>query len=117
MPEILVITLLFCNRKENRIMGNRKLVTDPKAALPVRKYQKDKPWSCRYCYWWKKGGCKEEQCRYLVTKEKKKDIPHEPGNCKGCPYGQHFPCIGYCIAALYRELGATDKEVKACRKK
>lgn len=87
-------------------MGNRKLVTDPKAALPGRKYQKDKPWSCRYCYWWNKGGCKEEQCRYLVTKEKKKDILHEPGNCKG-----------YCIAALYRELGATDKEVKACRKK
>lgn len=71
-------------------MENKKLVIDPKAAIPGQKYQKDKPWSCRYCFWWEKGGCREEKCHYLEKETKKKDKPHEPGNCKGCPYGKHM---------------------------
>lgn len=98
-------------------MGNKKLVIDPKAALPGRKYQKDKPWSCRYCYWWEKGECKEEQCRYLVTKVEEKEYPHEPGNCKGCPYGMHNPCIGYCMARILQELKGENREVEVCRRK
>lgn len=87
-------------------MGNKKLVVDPKAAIPGQKYQKDKPWSCRYCYWWGKGGCKEKQCHYLASEIKKREMPREPGRCKGCPYGKHMPCIGYCIAVLYREMNS-----------
>ena len=35
-------------------MEKAKYVIDPKAALPGRIYQKDRPWSCAYCYWWGK---------------------------------------------------------------
>ena len=87
-------------------MGNKKLVIDPKAAIPGQKYQKDKPWSCRYCYWWGKGGCKEKQCHYLASEIKKRELPREPGRCKGCPYGKHMPRIGYCIGVSYREMNS-----------
>ena len=82
---------------------NKNLIIEPNAAIEGRKYSEEKPWSCKYCYWWagKKKGCNLKQCHYLLP-EKKKAEKTTP--CSGCPYGKHVPCIGYCIARLYSEM-------------
>lgn len=82
---------------------NKDLIIEPNAAIEGRKYREEKPWSCKYCYWWggKKKGCSLKQCHYLLP-EKKKAVKTTP--CGGCPYGKHVPCIGYCIARLYSEM-------------
>lgn len=82
---------------------NKDLIIEPNAAIEGRKYSEEKPWSCKYCYWWegKKKGCSLKQCHYLLA-EKKKAVKTTP--CSGCPYGKHVPCIGYCIARLHSEM-------------
>lgn len=84
---------------------NKDLVIEPNANLPGRKYSEEKPWSCKFCYWWggKKKGCMQKQCYYLIPEkqEKKKN-----SKCDGCPYGKPVPCIGYCISGLYSEMKA-----------
>ena len=82
---------------------NKDLIIEPNAAIEGRKYSEEKPWSCKYCYWWggKKKGCSLKQCHYLLP-EKKKAVKTTP--CGGCPYGKHVPCIGYCIARLHSEM-------------
>ena len=82
---------------------NKNLIIEPNAAIEGRKYSEEKPWSCKYCYCWggKKKGCSLKQCHYLLP-EKKKAVKTTP--CRGCPYGKHVPCIGYCIARLYSEM-------------
>lgn len=71
---------------------NKDLIIEPNAAIEGRKYSEEKPWSCKYCYWWggKKKGCSLKQCHYLLP-EKKKAVKTTP--CGGCPYGKHVPCI------------------------
>ena len=46
---------------------NKDLIIEPNAAIEGRKYSEEKPWSCKYCYWWggKKKGCSLKQCHYL----------------------------------------------------
>lgn len=83
--------------------GKEKTVMDPKAEIPGRKYMEDKPWSCRYCYWWEKGKCIRRECYYLLPEEKEKTGKAALGDCKRCPYGKHKPCIGYCIAKLAKK--------------
>ena len=82
---------------------NKDLIIEPNAVIEGRKYSEEKPWSCKYCYWWggKKKGCSLKQCHYLLP-EKKKAVKTTP--CGGCPYGKHVPCIGYCIARLHSEM-------------
>lgn len=82
---------------------NKDLIIEPNAAIEGRKYSEEKPWSCKYCYWWggKKKGCSLKRCHYLLP-EKKKAVKTTP--CGGCPYGKHVPCIGYCIARLHSEM-------------
>ena len=36
---------------------NKDLIIEPNAAIEGRKYSEEKPWSCKYCYWW--GGKKK----------------------------------------------------------
>ena len=88
---------------EKRVKTNKDLIIEPNAAIEGRKYSEEKPWSCKYCYWWggKKKGCNLKQCHYLLP-EKKKAVKTTP--CGGCPYGKHVPCIGYCIARLHSEM-------------
>lgn len=31
---------------------NKDLIIEPNAAIEGRKYSEEKPWSCKYCYWW-----------------------------------------------------------------
>lgn len=71
---------------------NKDLIIEPNAAIEGRKYSEEKPWSCKYCYWWggKKKGCSLKQCHYLLP-EKKKAVKTTP--CGGCPYGKHVPCM------------------------
>lgn len=90
-------------KRKNRMKTNKDLIIEPNAAIEGRKYSEEKPWSCKYCYWWggKKKGCSLKQCHYLLP-EKKKAVKTTP--CGGCPYGKHVPCIGYCIARLYSEM-------------
>ena len=90
-------------KRKNRMKTNKDLIIEPNAAIEGRKYSEEKPWSCKYCYWWggKKKGCSLKQCHYLLP-EKKKAVKTTP--CGGCPYGKHVPCIGYCIARLHSEM-------------
>ena len=90
-------------KRKNRMKTNKDLIIEPNAAIEGRKYSEEKPWSCKYCYWWggKKKGCNLKQCHYLLP-EKKKAVKTTP--CGGCPYGKHVPCIGYCIARLHSEM-------------
>lgn len=90
-------------KEKNRMKTNKDLIIEPNAAIEGRKYSEEKPWSCKYCYWWggKKKGCNLKQCHYLLP-EKKKAVKTTP--CGGCPYGKHVPCIGYCIARLHSEM-------------
>ena len=111
-----IFTVLYCliaagsqaEKKLTEIMRkeeeqNKDLIIEPNAAIEGRKYSEEKPWSCKYCYWWegKKKGCSLKQCHYLLP-EKKKAVKTTP--CGGCPYGKHVPCIGYCIARLHSEM-------------
>ena len=52
---------------------NKDLIIEPNAAIEGRKYSEEKPWSCKYCYWWegKKKGCSLKQCHYLLAEKKK----------------------------------------------
>lgn len=56
------------------------------------RYHKDRPASCRQCYFWKnrKVGCTlgKENCYYLAESTKKKNP------CEGCCYG---PCVSFCM--------------------
>ena len=58
---------------------NKDLIIEPNAAIEGRKYSEEKPWSCKYCYWWggKKKGCNLKQCHYLLP-EKKKAVKTTP---------------------------------------
>ena len=58
---------------------NKDLIIEPNAAIEGRKYSEEKPWSCKYCYWWggKKKGCSLKQCHYLLP-EKKKAVKTTP---------------------------------------
>ncbi len=77
------------------------------------RYAPDKPKECMYCYFWdrKKKRCGQKQCWYLIQPEN--DLPEQRGyqkddeweeSCRGCPYGRHFPCIGYCIRKIMAEM-------------
>lgn len=72
-------------------------------------YSADKPADCAYCYFWggKKKGCELSSCYYLIQPVEEETALREPGkvgDCKSCPYGRHFPCIGFCIAKILQEM-------------
>ncbi len=73
-------------------------------ALP--RYSQDKPKSCEYCYFWggKRRGCELSKCHYLLPEKTKESMVHTKGNCKGCAYGKHSPCIGYCLVKIMQEM-------------
>ncbi len=75
---------------------NKDLVIEPNASLTDRKYTSEKPWSCKYCYWWKgkNKGCGLKQCHYLIPEKEKKRESAVSNKCNGCPYGKPVPCIG-----------------------
>ena len=88
-----------------------KVVQSVKAQLPGRRYEKDKPRDCRYCFYWagRCRGCSRRECCYLLPKPgvvkprtDKNGVPIP--DCKTCPYGKLSPCIGYCIAKIEREV-------------
>lgn len=88
-----------------------KPVSLPMARLPGRKYEKDKPGDCRYCYYWARNTktCRREECWYLipdpVVPEKKPERNSVPLlNCSTCAYGRIEPCFGYCIARIERDI-------------
>ena len=65
---------------------NKDLVIEPNASLTDRKYTSEKPWSCKYCYWWKgkNKGCGLKQCHYLIPEKENqlfrinvRDVPME----------------------------------------
>ena len=70
------------------------------------RYADNKPKSCSYCYFWqgKKHGCELKSCYYLLRKETEQKLDMDGTDCKGCPYGRHAPCIGYCLVKIMREL-------------
>lgn len=84
-------------------------------AADNRRYAKDKPKSCEYCYFWrgKRKGYERSECFYLLPGETEKSPaktdaeeaePFEEESCEGCPYGKYSPCIGYCLEQIIREL-------------
>ena len=70
------------------------------------RYSEDKPKSCEYCYFWhgKQHGCELKDCYSLLPDEPEEPKSTDGMNCKGCPYGRHSPCIGYCLVKIMREL-------------
>ena len=81
-----------------------------------RRYAPDKPKECKHCYFWKgkQKGCSQKECYYLLPEDSKEpaeaqgnlSMPKsgENGNCRGCPYGRHSPCIGYCLRKIMWEM-------------
>ena len=69
-----------------------------------RRYAGDKPADCAYCYFWdrKKTACKQAECYYLVKEGQ--PAGGRNGECRGCPYGRHSPCIGYCLRKIIQEM-------------
>ena len=68
-----------------------------------------------YCYFWhsRKQKCRKKRCYYLLPEERQDSICRENGmlgDCKVCPYGQHSPCIGYCLQKILLDL-------RQCRQK
>ena len=61
------------------------------------RYHKDRPKSCRKCYFWKnrKTGCQlgKENCYYLAEAPIK-------SRCGGCCYG---PCASFCMKDILRQ--------------
>ena len=92
--------------------AKNKIVVELNAKLPGRSYRPEKPTNCVFCYFWAgmRRGCGERNCYYLLPE---KDAPKgKAGECDGCPYGKHSPCIGYCIARLEAEM-QEKRRVKA----
>lgn len=82
---------------------------EQKLAPDNRRYAKDKPKSCEYCYFWqgKHKGCERPECFYLLpedTADSTEVNTSERVSCDGCPYGKYSPCIGYCLEQIIREL-------------
>ncbi len=73
-------------------------------------YAPDRPKDCAYCYFWKKKkqACSRKECFYLLPRE---NVPGEgtvqKGDCRGCPYGRAFPCVGYCLQKTLMEMRKT----------
>lgn len=76
--------------------------------IDQRKYAKDRPIDCAYCYFWEgvRKGCNLSVCYYLLPDEQteKEEASGSIESCKSCPYGKHFPCIGYCTLKILREM-------------
>ena len=51
----------------------------------------------------RKNGCTRKQCYYLLPKQPEKDTK-KAGQCVGCPYGKHSPCIGYCLQKILQDM-------------
>lgn len=66
-----------------------------------QRFSQDKPGNCAGCYFWnrRKKACTEERCYYLLP-EPEQETAY--GECGGCPYGRHSPCIGYCLLKILR---------------
>ncbi len=69
-------------------------------------YSPHKPKSCEFCYFWrgKRRGCELPKCQYLLPEKTKTSFEHMTEHCKGCAYGKHSPCIGYCLVKIMKEL-------------
>ena len=55
---------------------NKDLIIEPNAAIEGRKYSEEKPWSCKYCYWWagKKKLKKKQAKKPSVRKKLQKSV-------------------------------------------
>lgn len=91
----------------------------PKANLPGRKYEEDRPDDCRFCYFWRKTSkdCQLKGCFYLRPVPPKIEERFDAdGNlildCRICPYNRVSPCIGYCIASLRRDVVGSTRQRK-----
>ena len=81
-------------REEDPMNNNKTILIDG-----VR-YHKDRPASCRQCYFWKnrKAGCTlgKENCYYLA------ESPKAANPCEGCCYG---PCVSFCMKKVLGQKG------------
>ena len=97
-----------------------------KGSTDNRRYTKNRPSDCAYCYFWKanKKCCSQPECYYLLSDNisgskpasqapELSTISEKTGDCRTCPYGRHSPCIGYCIKKIILEM----KQKKQDRKK
>lgn len=93
-------------------MGRKAdIVRLPQSEIEGREYASDKPFDCRYCYFWdvRRSECVRDKCWYLLPCPKKPEEKFDDEgklilDCRICPYSRVSPCIGYCIARLYREM-------------
>ena len=105
-------------------MGRRAdIIRLPQSEIEGRAYASDKPCDCRYCSFWDmhKGDCTRNQCWYLLPLPKNTAERFDDGgrlilDCRICPYGRVSPCIGYCIAKLYKEMRDSKGDCRAAAK-
>lgn len=77
-----------------------------------QRYADAKPSECMYCYFWKekRKSCGRSECYYLLSDEEMgseevlQPDSEEVWDCKSCPYGRNFPCIGYCLRKILLEM-------------
>ena len=72
-------------------------------------YAADKPEDCRYCYFGtRKGECtRHSECYYVI----KRNNQTRKTCAKDCPYGAHWPCIGWCTRKIL-EKKRNDENVR-----
>lgn len=65
-------------------------------------YADDKPKDCKYCYFGTtKGVCTRYECFYVIKRNKQ-----TRNKCiEDCPYGAHWPCIGWCTRKILQKKG------------
>lgn len=95
-------------------MGGGKAGRMQVGKMDKEQYAEDKPIDCSYCYFWHswKEKCVRERCYYLLPQMNGAAREDEGfGDCKVCPYGQHSPCIGYCLQKILREMRLFSQKV------
>lgn len=83
-----------------------KVIRLQKSCLPRRKYLDGRPENCRKCRFWvdRFDDCARYDCWYLLPERRQPPGDGSTPDCAGCPYGRDRPCIGYCIAKLWKEV-------------
>ena len=66
-------------------------------------HKEEKNRDCSYCLYWKKSkGCTYEGKTTCCCAPEDMEPVTE---CTACPYGRHYPCIGWCTKEAMRSLG------------
>lgn len=69
-----------------------------------RKYAEDKPLVCEDCYFGADEKWLHQKTVLLSSPKTARERYEKAGQCVGCPYGKHSPCIGYCLQKILQDM-------------